>query len=133
MSWDEAVVPRVRSSAEEQCRPDRAGEHAMDATVIQYERRGAWVVAAHGSYDMHSITPLAAALDDAARKRAKVVLDASGIVFADSALLNLLMRTHRAGTLRVAAPRRQLRRLFELTGLDDVLQVRETVDDATVR
>ncbi|MFR0355634.1 STAS domain-containing protein [Streptomyces sediminimaris] len=132
MSWDEAVMPRVGSSTEEECRPGRAGEHAPDTTVIHYERRGVRVVAAHGSYDTHSITPLTAALDTAARERAKVVLDASGIAFADSALLNLLIRTHRAATLRVAAPRRQLRRLFELTGLDEVLQTRETVDDAVV-
>ncbi|MEU6423395.1 STAS domain-containing protein [Streptomyces spiralis] len=108
----------------------RADEHAVEATVIQYERHGAWVVAAHGSYDMHSIPPLADALAAAARKHPKVVLDASGVVFADSSFLNLLILTHQAGTLRVAAPPQQLQRLFAITGVDAVLEVRETVDDA---
>ncbi|WP_324605896.1 STAS domain-containing protein [Streptomyces sp. NRRL S-813] len=98
--------------------------------MIQYEWRGAWVVAAHGSYDMHSIPPLADALAAAARKHPKVVLDASGVVFADSSFLNLLILTHQAGTLRVAAPPQQLQRLFAITGVDAVLEVRETVDDA---
>jgi anti-anti-sigma factor len=110
----------------------RAGEQAPEAALDQYEWRGAWVVAAHGSYDMHSIPPLADALGAAARKHRKVVLDASGVVFADSSFLNLLILTHQAGTLRVVAPPEQLQRLFEITGADNVLELRETVDDAVV-
>ncbi|MER5296373.1 STAS domain-containing protein, partial [Streptomyces pharetrae] len=60
----------------------------------------------------------------------KVVLDASGITFADSTLLNLLILTHQAGTLRVAAPSQQLQRLCEITAVDTVLEIRQTVDDA---
>ncbi|MFJ7773152.1 STAS domain-containing protein [Streptomyces sp. NPDC097107] len=99
-------------------------------TVVQYEWRDAWVVAARGAYDMHSITPLADALDTAAGGHRKVVLDASGITFADSTLLNLLILTCRATDLRVAAPTRQLQRILELTGVDTVLTVRATVEDA---
>ncbi|MGW8063982.1 STAS domain-containing protein [Streptomyces ziwulingensis] len=61
---------------------------------------------------------------------AKVVLDASGITFADSVLLNLLILTHQAADLRVAAPTRQLRRLLRLTAVDSVLKVRATVEEA---
>ncbi|MGJ5748805.1 STAS domain-containing protein [Streptomyces puniciscabiei] len=111
---------------------DQAGEDVPEATVIQYEWRGAWVVAAHGSYDMHSIPPLADALSAAASKHPKVVLDTSGVVFADSSFLNLLILTHQTGTLRVVAPPQQLQRLFEITGADNVLEIRETVDDAVV-
>lgn len=132
MPWDEAVTPRLMSNAGGERWPDRAGEQAREATVTQYERRGAWVVAAHGSYDMHSIPPLAEALETAAREHPKVVLDASGVFFADSALLNLLILTHQAGTLRLAAPPPQLQRLLEITGADAVLETRETVDDAAV-
>ncbi|MFF9206564.1 STAS domain-containing protein [Streptomyces sp. NPDC014986] len=98
--------------------------------MTQYEWRDAAVVAAHGSYDMQSVKPLAEALNTAARNHRKVILDASGISFADSALLNLLILTHQSTTLRVAAPARQLRRLLELTGMDAVLDVRPTVEDA---
>ncbi|MFF8277947.1 STAS domain-containing protein [Streptomyces lateritius] len=97
---------------------------------MQYELRDTWVVVACGSYDMDSITPLAAALDTAAGRHRKVVLDASGITFADSTLLNLLILTHRATDLRVAAPTHQVQRLLELTGVDTVLKVRATVEDA---
>ncbi|MFI9252754.1 STAS domain-containing protein [Streptomyces sp. NPDC053069] len=102
------------------------------AALHQYECGGAWVIAAHGSYDIHSIPPLAEALNAAVRKHAKVVLDASGVDFADSSFLNLLIRAHQTGTVRVAAPPRQLQRLFVITGADAVLEIRETVDDAAL-
>ncbi|MET7271101.1 STAS domain-containing protein [Streptomyces flaveolus] len=98
--------------------------------VVQYEWCGAWVVGARGAYDMNSITPLADVLDTAAQEHPKVVLDASGITFADSTLLNLLILTRQATDFRVAAPTQQLSRLLELTGVDTVLKVRETVEEA---
>ncbi|MZF84163.1 STAS domain-containing protein [Streptomyces sp. SID5643] len=98
----------------------------------QYERLGASVVVARGAYDLDSITPLADALDAAVRKGSKVVLDASGITFADSTLLNLLIRTHQGGTLRVVAPSPQLRRLCEITGVDGLLELRDSVDAAVL-
>lgn len=104
---------------------------AMDQTmVVEYEWCGAWVVGARGAYDMNSITPLADALDTAAKEHPKVVLDASGITFADSTLLNLLILTRQATDFRVAAPQQQLTRLLELTGVDTVLSVRATVEEA---
>ena len=133
MSWDEAVMPRLMSNVSGKPVPVQAAAHAPEgAAVMQYEWRGAWVVAASGSYDIHSITPLADALKTAVREHPKVVLDASGITFADSTLLNLLIVTHQAGALRVAAPSRQLRRLCDITGVDTVLVMRETVDEAAI-
>lgn len=131
MPWDQAVKPAFMSHTsgmplpEQACEPDLEG-----AAVLQYELRGAWVVAAHGAYDMDTIAPLADALETAVRKHPKVVLDASGVTFADSTFLNLLIRTHQVGTLRVAAPSRQLQRLCEITGADRVLELRGTVEDA---
>nr|WP_308291878.1 STAS domain-containing protein [Streptomyces sp. RS2] len=72
-------------------------------------------VGARGSFDPSSIAPLAEALDRAAAEHSKVVLDASGITFADSSLLNPLIPTHWTVDLRVAAPTRQLCRLLEIT------------------
>ncbi|MFJ8542426.1 STAS domain-containing protein [Streptomyces sp. NPDC093586] len=112
-----------------------AGGHRLrvldQTTLVQYERCGAWVVGARGAYDMQSITPLADALHAAAAEHPKVVLDASGITFADSSLLNLLILTHQAVDFRVAAPTQQLSRLLQLTGVDTVLKVRATVEEAT--
>ncbi|MGC4948774.1 STAS domain-containing protein [Streptomyces sp. DT224] len=93
-------------------------------------RDGVRVVAAHGSCDAQSIARLEEALTMAAWTHPKVVLDASGITFADSSLLNLLILTHRAGALRVAGPRPHLQRLLRITGLDAVLHVRATVEEA---
>ncbi|MFF8592537.1 STAS domain-containing protein [Streptomyces sp. NPDC015220] len=133
MSWDKAVMPRLMSHVGAEQLPEQVDGPAQGGgAVIQYEWRGAWVVVAHGSYDLHSITPLADALETAARKHPKVVLDASGVAFADSALLNLLILVHRSVTLRVAAPPQQLRQLLEITGVDTVLETRETVDDAAL-
>ncbi|MFF7970537.1 STAS domain-containing protein [Streptomyces sp. NPDC007905] len=133
MSWDEAVMPRLMSNVGGKQWPDQVNEHAPEgAEVTQHAWRGAWVVVAQGSYDMHSITPLADALETAAKKHPKVVLDASGVDFADSTFLNLLIRTHQLGNLRVAAPPQQLQRLFEITGADTVLQIRGTVEAAAV-
>ncbi|MEU1870195.1 anti-anti-sigma factor [Streptomyces ambofaciens] len=100
------------------------------AAVVRYEWCGVCVVGASGSYDVSSITPLSEALGEAAREHAKVVLDASRITFADSSLLNLLILTQRAVDLRVAAPTQQLRRLLDITGVDALLKVRATVEEA---
>ncbi|MFF5185441.1 STAS domain-containing protein [Streptomyces sp. NPDC000345] len=106
------------------------GHEQEPAGVTQYARGAAWVVEARGAYDMHSLGPLADALRAAAEEHPRVVLDAAGITFADSTLLNLLLRVHQVTTLRVAAPAPQLRRVLEVTGADTVLDVRDTVADA---
>lgn len=131
MPTDEAVMPPLRSDTGGKPSPEQATEPASrEPAVRQYEWHGAWVVTARGAYDMHSITPLADALKAAARRHPKVILDASGLTFADSTLLNLLILTHRTGTLRVVAPSPQLQRLCEITGVDSLLEVRESIDDA---
>ncbi|MFI8230938.1 STAS domain-containing protein [Streptomyces sp. NPDC085900] len=105
--------------------------HAPPQTgVIQYERGGAWIVVAHGAYDLDSIDPLAHALETAAAQHTRVVLDTSGLTFADSTFLNLLLNTHRLTDLRVAAPPPQLLRVLEITGADTLLDLRPTVEDA---
>ncbi|GAA4329996.1 STAS domain-containing protein [Streptomyces venetus] len=131
MSWDEAVAPTLTSNAGEKPLPDQAAERASGgAAVLQYPLAGAWVVIARGAYDMDSITPLAEALGTAVGKHPKTILDASCVTFADSAFLNLLILTHQAGTLRVVAPSPQVRRLCEITGVDHLLEIRGTIDEA---
>lgn len=98
--------------------------------MVQYGLGGAWVVVARGDYDMNSMASLADALRTAAQKHARVVLDVSGVTFADSTFLNLLMRTHPMTSLRVAAPTSQLKRVLEITGADTVLDIRDGVEDA---
>jgi anti-anti-sigma factor len=106
-------------------------EHApIGREVVQYERAGAWVVVAHGDYDANSIAAMAEALETAAKKHSRVVLDAAALTFADSTFLNLLLRIHQTTALCVASPAPQLRRILEITGADTVLDVRTTVAEA---
>ncbi|SBV03795.1 anti-anti-sigma factor [Streptomyces sp. MnatMP-M77] len=100
------------------------------AAPRQYEYRGAWVIVASGEYDLASIAPLREALQAASRKYPKVVLDASAVTFADSAFLNLLILTHQTGFLRIVAPSAQMRRLFEISCVDSVLETRQTIEEA---
>ncbi|MFJ5733239.1 STAS domain-containing protein [Streptomyces paradoxus] len=133
MPWDQAGMPALTRDTGAKPLPQQAPAHSRPGAVLsQYERHGAWVVVARGAYDMDSITPLADALSTAVGRYPKVILDASGITFADSTLLNVLILTHRTGTLRVVAPSLQLQRLCEITGVDSLLQIRASVDDAAV-
>ncbi|WP_260606468.1 STAS domain-containing protein [Streptomyces sp. WAC08241] len=134
MSWNEVAMTGHAVGA------DRSGGGATGpleaprvpdrSAVTPYEAHGARVVVASGDYDMQTIAPLAAALRAAAEEHPSVVLDVSGVTFADSAFLNLLILTHRTTDLRLAGPTAPVRRILELTGVDTVLKVRETVEDA---
>ncbi|GHD25118.1 STAS domain-containing protein [Streptomyces galbus] len=131
MPWDEAAVPTLTSPAGGTPRLERTGGHGPHGSgVPQYGRRGAWVIAPRGAYDMDSVAPLAQALDSAVREHPVVVLDASGVTFADSTFLTLLIRAHRSGRLRLVAPSPQVRQICEITGVDGYLDIRDTVDDA---
>ncbi|SED89909.1 STAS domain-containing protein [Streptomyces sp. TLI_105] len=131
MSWDETTTPALLTAPRRKLVPEQVtGDASQQNVVIQYECCGAQVVEACGDYDMHSIGPLADALEAATETHPKVILDASRVTFADSTFLNLMILTHQTGKLRVAAPSERVRRLCAITGVDDVLQIRETVDDA---
>ncbi|MFJ4483114.1 STAS domain-containing protein [Streptomyces longwoodensis] len=131
MPWDEAAAATLTNPAGGTPLLERTGGPGPDGSgVPQYERRGAYVIAPRGAYDMDSVAPLARALDRAAREYPVVVLDASGVTFADSTFLTLLIRAHRSGRLRLAAPSPQVRQICEITGVDGYLDVRDTVDDA---
>ncbi|MFD3585801.1 STAS domain-containing protein [Streptomyces sp. NPDC058683] len=98
--------------------------------LTQHEREEAWVVAIHGAFDLDSAPLLASALQDAATTHTMVVVDAVGVTFADSTVLNVLLNFHRGHRLRLARPALQLQRVLEPTGADKVLDIRPTVEDA---
>ncbi|MFG2682085.1 STAS domain-containing protein [Streptomyces sp. NPDC048392] len=130
MSLNEANPPAHASNVGGSRSTERDAQVPAQAALGQYEYCGSWIVVARGDYDAHSVKPLADALADAAAKHSRVVVDASGITFADSALLNLLILTRRTADVRLAAPTRQLRRILEITGVDTVLKVGATVEEA---
>ncbi|WP_282795249.1 STAS domain-containing protein [Streptomyces sp. CC224B] len=131
MPWDKDALPTLMSTAHGSPASGRAAAYPpYGPEVRQYACGGAWVVVADGEYDMGSITPLREALETAAKQYPKVVLDASAVTFADSTFLNVLLLTHQTGTLRVVAPSPQVRRICEITGVDSVLEIRRTVEEA---
>lgn len=101
------------------------------AVTVSYETADTCVIAVRGEIDMSTVRPLSDALAAAARSHGRVILDASGISFGDSSLLNLLLRIHQATDLRIVAPGHQLRSLFAITGADTVLDVRYSMPSAT--
>ncbi|MGW0423867.1 STAS domain-containing protein [Streptomyces sp. NPDC003015] len=78
--------------------------HPVPATKLDAAISGRCLFHAHGAFDMDSIAPFAEALDTAASKHTKVVVDASAITFADSTFLNLLLRISQQTDPRIAAP-----------------------------
>ena len=67
--------------------------------------------------------------------RTHVIVDLSQVPFCDSSGLGLLVRLHRlteisGGWTRLAAPHRDLRRMLQITNLDRILPVYESVGDA---
>nr|WSS73200.1 STAS domain-containing protein [Streptomyces sp. NBC_01175] len=130
MSWNEVGTRTGAGADENSVRPHHQAPEPVQGVVRQYQCRDAWVVVAHGEYDMGTIAPLTEALNNATSKHSKVVLDTSGVSFADSSFLNVVILAHQAATLCVAGPGHQLRRLFEISGVDALLRVRATVEEA---
>ncbi|MEU9554345.1 STAS domain-containing protein [Streptomyces fumanus] len=131
MPWDEAAVPAPTISSGRGAPAAPSTLRALHpAEVHQREQHGRCVITARGSFDTQSIKPLTDALTAAAAHHPTVILDASGVTFADSSFLNLLILTHHTGTLRLAAPSPQVRRVCDITGVTPHLDIRDTLDDA---
>jgi anti-sigma B factor antagonist len=102
----------------------------MDDSSFEVRRRdgeGEVVVEVRGELDIHSCP----ALDEVFGGMSsvdRVALDLSGVTFIDSAGLRSILQGQQAvaaagGALVVRAPSAPTRRLFEITGLDDVLTI----------
>lgn len=88
------------------------------------------VVAPQGDFDMQIAPSLSIELLTAADGVGGVILDASGITFADSAVLHALVETHAQTELRIAAAPDHLARVIALTGLETVLNLYPTLEAA---
>ncbi|TQJ56008.1 STAS domain-containing protein [Streptomyces sp. SLBN-115] len=99
----------------------------------QYEAGGAWVVVAHGDFDAACMGTLARALEEGAATHPRLVLDATAVGFADSTFLNALVQASHAADLRLVAPGPLLRRVLEITGVDQVIGIYPSVDSATAQ
>lgn len=94
---------------------------------------GVRVIVCAGDFDQDSLGPLEAACvageDDPAVRR--VVLDVTGVTFADSAMLNLMLRLRRTGRLVLVGPvPPRMGRLLDLTGTSALFPTAEGVEAA---
>jgi anti-sigma B factor antagonist len=93
------------------------------------------VVAVGGEIDVHTAPQVDEALAAVAGPGIAVVADLTGVEFIDSTGLSVLVRAlARArddeGSLAVVAPSERVIKVLRLTGLDAVLNVHDTLDDA---
>ncbi|MEW2517313.1 STAS domain-containing protein [Actinacidiphila alni] len=113
----------------------RGGDDSARPVEVAVRRSGgAMVLAVRGELDLDSFEPLRAALSEAVRQDASlVVVDMSQVTFCDSSTMNVLLRADAdlgPGRLRIAAPSPFVARLFGLVGLQMVLPLRDTVEEA---
>ncbi len=104
--------------------------HTLDVEV--HARENTTVVAVRGEIDIVSVPELQSALEKAGREGASLVADLSGVGFMGSAGLSALLVAAEAAKperLRVVASS-AVRRPIEVTGLDKVLEVFDTLDAA---
>ncbi|MFJ6699500.1 STAS domain-containing protein [Streptomyces sp. NPDC091272] len=77
-----------------------------------------------GDFDLDNSHEASRAFDEASRTGLAVIADLGGVGFADSALLNLLLRLHHSHRLFIAGPlSAQLERLLTVTGVAPFLNL----------
>jgi anti-sigma B factor antagonist len=114
---------------------------AMADNLELYPDAGAGIVTLTGELDAHDAPRLrelfASALEGLGRVdgRRVLVLDLSLVAFLDSTVLGTMIGALRrvrelGGDMRVVLPSSTARRIFEITGLDEVLDVYETTSAA---
>ena len=110
-----------------------AAEFRLDEDQPQ---SGTVVLAVHGDVDLHTAAELGRRLVAAIDRGVSVlVVDLSAVAFVDSQGLGALLHgARRFGPgerrLRLVVPGREIRRVFELTSLDQVLPLHRTREEA---
>jgi anti-sigma B factor antagonist len=101
------------------------------------EYGGHVVVALRGEVDIVDAASVMAALAAAAARNPRIIIDLAALEFIDCSGLGALGRVRAqarqaGGDLLLAAPRGQVRRILDLTGLAGVFSVHASVDDAVL-
>ena len=114
-----------------------ASVRPIDASFEVAERGEHTVLTARGELDVASVPAFRELLLPLVQSATpSVVVDLSGVRFIDSAGLRVIVdgltnARRRDGDLRLACPHASLRRTFEITGLDQVLAIHASVEEAT--
>ncbi|MEU3724681.1 STAS domain-containing protein [Streptomyces sp. NPDC031705] len=94
--------------------------------TVRPEADGVCVVVCSGEFDLDTIGRLEAACEREAGGATRLVLDVSGVEFADSSFLNLLIHLRNTRPLLLEGPLpHQLVRLLEMTGALALFEVRD--------
>ncbi|MFJ1958776.1 STAS domain-containing protein [Streptomyces microflavus] len=88
------------------------------------------VIAPQGEFDYGTVPWLQEQIDAAVNEHGGVILDAGGITFIDSTVITLILMTNQRTHLRIANPSPRLINLFGVYGIDHVLHLYPTVNDA---
>jgi anti-sigma B factor antagonist len=106
---------------------------------IDVSTRGADVVLAlNGDIDIHTAPHLRDTLATLhGEGNTSIVVDLGGVTFLDSSALGALVAAHRdltaaGGTLKLAAPRTHVLKVFRITRLAEVIPLYDSVDEACV-
>lgn len=108
----------------------------MDFDVTTQEREGRSIVSAVGELDVHTAPVLHAALDPLSQRAGiALVVDLSQVGFIDSTGLGVLVTTLKHvrevhGSLDVVVSSPRVFKVFALTGLDVVIPLHGTLDEA---
>ena len=112
------------------------GDGLRKHPVLGVEEVGtAYVVRLGGELDLYNAAQVRAALVDAcARAPERIVVDLGEVEFLDSTALSVLIETrarmNNRGGLMLAAPGLETRRALQISGLDKLFAVHDTVAEA---
>jgi anti-sigma B factor antagonist len=105
-------------------------------TLEVSEADGWTIIAVTGEIDISSAPALREAIDQALGDGSdRLIVDMNGVSFMDSSGLNVLAGAAKRmsrGSLRIAAPARHIRKVFEITGTDQVIPTFDSQQDAMV-
>lgn len=108
----------------------------MKLSVSRTERDDVVIMTVSGEVDVYTAPQLRSALEErVAAEQTRIVVDLQEVGFLDSTGLGVLVGRLKAlrkigGSLHVVCTRESILRLFSITGLDRVLPLHDTVDEA---
>lgn len=108
---------------------------SFEVNAVPTGHDGVAVFALAGELDLATVDTVRAAAEPACAKGQHVVLDLSGVGFCDSTGLGMIISLFRqansaGGQLLLASPLPRIRYLLEISGVDQVVPIRDTVDEA---
>ncbi|MEO6913649.1 MAG: STAS domain-containing protein [Candidatus Baltobacteraceae bacterium] len=111
-----------------------AAQDGLEMLVVPSKVPDTAFINLFGEYDLARIDELERQLAEA-HESDIAFIDLTDVTYIDSSALSCLIRlknrmSGRAGIIRLIAPQRNVRRLIELTGLEHVVEVQESLKDA---